>query len=67
MVGAATVLLAGTVALVQPDIKRVLADSTVSQLGYMFLALGVGAYPAAIFLVITHGSSKRRCSSVPAP
>ena len=42
-IGAGTVFLAGTVALVQPDIKRVLAYSTISQLGYMFLALGVGA------------------------
>jgi NADH-quinone oxidoreductase subunit L len=57
-VGAGTALLAGTVALVQPDIKRVLAYSTISQLGYMFLALGVGAYSAAIFLVITHAFFK---------
>ncbi len=57
-IGAGTALLAGTIALVQPDIKRVLAYSTISQLGYMFLALGVGAYPAAIFLVITHAFFK---------
>jgi NADH-quinone oxidoreductase subunit L len=57
-VGAGTAFLAGTVALVQPDIKRVLAYSTISQLGYMFLALGVGAYGAAIFLVITHAFFK---------
>jgi NADH-quinone oxidoreductase subunit L len=57
-VGAGTAFLAGTVALVQPDIKRVLAYSTISQLGYMFLALGVGAYSAAIFLVITHAFFK---------
>jgi NADH-quinone oxidoreductase subunit L len=57
-VGAGTALLAGTVALVQPDIKRVLAYSTISQLGYMFLALGVGAYSAAIFMVITHAFYK---------
>ena len=57
-IGAGTALLAGTVALVQPDIKRVLAYSTISQLGYMFLALGVGAYGAAIFLVITHAFFK---------
>jgi NADH-quinone oxidoreductase subunit L len=57
-VGAATAFLAGTIALVQPDIKRVLAYSTISQLGYMFLALGVGAYSAAIFLVITHAFFK---------
>ena len=57
-VGAGTALLAGTIALVQPDIKRVLAYSTISQLGYMFLALGVGAYAAAIFMVITHAFYK---------
>jgi NADH-quinone oxidoreductase subunit L len=57
-IGAATAFLAGTIALVQPDIKRVLAYSTISQLGYMFLALGVGAYGAAIFLVITHAFFK---------
>src|SRR5689334_8958711 len=57
-IGAATAFLAGTIALVQPDIKRVLAYSTISQLGYMFLALGVGAYTAAIFHVITHAFFK---------
>jgi NADH-quinone oxidoreductase subunit L len=57
-VGAVTALLAGTIALVQPDIKRVLAYSTISQLGYMFLALGVGAYGAAILLVIAHAFFK---------
>ena len=57
-VGAGTALLAGTVALVQPDIKRVLAYSTVSQLGYMFLACGVGAYQAAVFMVIAHACYK---------
>ena len=57
-VGAGTALLAATVALVQPDIKRVLAYSTISQLGYMFLALGVGAYEAAIFHVVTHAFFK---------
>ena len=57
-VGAVTALLAGTVALVQPDIKRVLAYSTVSQLGYMFLACGVGAYQAAVFMVIAHACYK---------
>ena len=57
-VGGITALLAGTVALVQPDIKRVLAYSTISQLGYMFLALGVGAYGAAIFQVVTHAFFK---------
>ena len=58
IVGALTALLAGTVALVQPDIKRVLAYSTVSQLGYMFLAVGVGAYGIAVFFVIAHAFYK---------
>ena len=49
VVGAATALMAGTIGLVQNDIKRVLAYSTVSQLGYMFLAMGVGAFGAGIF------------------
>ncbi len=58
LVGAVTALLAGTVALVQPDIKRVLAYSTVSQLGYMFLAAGVGAYSIAVFFVVVHAFYK---------
>ena len=57
-VGAGTALLAATVAIVQPDIKRVLAYSTISQIGFMFLALGVGAYAAAIFHVVTHAFFK---------
>jgi NADH-quinone oxidoreductase subunit L len=57
-IGAATLLLAGTSALVQRDIKRVLAYSTMSQIGYMFLALGVGAYSAAIFHFFTHAFFK---------
>ncbi len=57
-VGAITALYAATVALVQNDIKRILAYSTVSQLGYMFLALGAGAYGAAVFHVITHAFFK---------
>jgi NADH-quinone oxidoreductase subunit L len=57
-VGGLTALLAGTVALVQPDIKRVLAYSTVSQLGYMFLACGLGAYQSAVFMVIAHACYK---------
>jgi NADH-quinone oxidoreductase subunit L len=56
--GAVTALFAGTIAIVQPDIKRVLAYSTVSQLGYMFLAVGVGAYVAAVFFVICHACYK---------
>ena len=58
VVGAATLLLAGCSALTQNDIKRVLAYSTVSQIGYMFLALGVGAWGAAIFHFITHAFFK---------
>ena len=56
--GAVTAIFAGTVALVQPDIKRVLAYSTVSQLGYMFLALGVGAFAAGVFHLMTHAFFK---------
>ena len=58
VVGAATLLLAGCSALVQRDIKRVLAYSTISQIGYMFLALGVGAWSAAIFHLMTHAFFK---------
>jgi NADH-quinone oxidoreductase subunit L len=57
-VGAATALLAGTVAVMQPDIKRALAYSTISQLGYMFLAIGIGAYTAAVFMVLCHAFYK---------
>ncbi|MEP7150537.1 MAG: NADH-quinone oxidoreductase subunit L [Nitrospira sp.] len=57
-VGAATLLLAGCSALTQHDIKRILAYSTVSQIGYMFLALGVGAWSAAIFHFVTHAFFK---------
>jgi NADH-quinone oxidoreductase subunit L len=58
LVGAVTLLLAGFSALTQVDIKRVLAYSTISQIGYMFLALGVGAWPAAIFHFMTHAFFK---------
>lgn len=58
IIGAATALLAATIALKQNDIKKVLAYSTVSQLGYMFLALGCGAYTAAVFHVMTHAFFK---------
>lgn len=58
IVGIATAFLAATIALAQNDIKKVLAYSTVSQLGYMFLAIGVGGYTAAIFHVITHAFFK---------
>ena len=58
LVGGTTALFAATIGLVQNDIKRVLAYSTVSQLGYMFLACGVGAYSAAIFHLVTHAFFK---------
>ena len=58
VIGAATALMAGTIGLVQNDIKRVLAYSTVSQLGYMFLAMGVGAFGAGIFHLYTHAFFK---------
>jgi NADH-quinone oxidoreductase subunit L len=58
IVGTATALMAGTIGLVQNDIKRVLAYSTVSQLGYMFLAMGVGAFGAGIFHLYTHAFFK---------
>jgi NADH-quinone oxidoreductase subunit L len=57
-IGAATALFAATIGLVQNDIKRVLAYSTVSQLGYMFLACGVGAFGAGIFHLMTHAFFK---------
>ena len=58
IVGGSTALFAATIGLVQNDIKRVLAYSTVSQLGYMFLACGIGAYTAAIFHLMTHAFFK---------
>jgi NADH-quinone oxidoreductase subunit L len=58
VIGAATALFAATIALVQTDIKKVLAYSTVSQLGYMFLALGAGAFGAGIFHLMTHAFFK---------
>ncbi len=58
VVGAATALFAATIGLVQNDIKKVLAYSTISQLGYMFLALGVGAFSAGIFHLMTHAFFK---------
>ena len=57
-IGAATAFFAATIALTQNDIKKVLAYSTVSQLGYMFLAVGMGAFSAAIFHVFTHAFFK---------
>jgi len=58
IVGALTAIFAASIGLVQNDIKRVLAYSTVSQLGYMFLALGVGAFAAGVFHVFTHAFFK---------
>jgi len=58
IVGACTAIFAASIGLVQNDIKRVLAYSTVSQLGYMFLALGVGAFSAGVFHVFTHAFFK---------
>ena len=60
IIGVLTAFFAATIALVQTDIKKVLAYSTVSQLGFMFLALGVGAYGVAIFHVMTHAFFKAR-------
>src|SRR5579884_2564546 len=57
-VGALTAFFAGTIAIVQPDIKRVLAYSTVSQLGYMFLGVGSGAFASGIFHLMTHAFFK---------
>jgi NADH-quinone oxidoreductase subunit L len=56
--GAATLLMAGLIALVQTDIKRVIAYSTMSQIGYMFVAAGLGAYPNAMFHLMTHAFFK---------
>jgi NADH-quinone oxidoreductase subunit L len=58
VIGAVTAFYAATIALVQNDIKRVLAYSTISQLGYMFLAVGVGAYASGIFHLTTHAFFK---------
>ena len=58
IVGAATALFAATIAVAQNDIKKVLAYSTISQLGYMFLAVGSGAYVAAVFHMVTHAFFK---------
>ncbi|MBD1554051.1 NADH-quinone oxidoreductase subunit L [Pseudomonas typographi] len=58
IIGAVTLVLAGFAALVQTDIKRILAYSTMSQIGYMFMALGVGAWSGAIFHLMTHAFFK---------
>lgn len=57
-IGLATLLMAGFTAMTQRDIKRILAYSTISQIGYMFLALGVGAWSAAVFHLMTHAFFK---------
>jgi NADH-quinone oxidoreductase subunit L len=56
--GAATLLMAGLIAVVQTDIKRVIAYSTMSQIGYMFVGAGLGAYPSAMFHLMTHAFFK---------
>ena len=58
IVGGVTAFFAATIAIVQTDIKRVLAYSTISQIGYMFLGVGVGAFAAGIFHVMTHAFFK---------
>jgi NADH-quinone oxidoreductase subunit L len=58
MLGLATLLMAGVIALVQTDIKRIIAYSTMSQIGYMFTAVGVGAYAAAMYHLLTHAFFK---------
>ena len=58
VIGAATAFFAATIGLAQNDIKRVIAYSTCSQLGYMFFAAGVGAYSAAMFHLMTHAFFK---------
>ena len=58
IVGAATAIFAASIGVVQNDIKKVLAYSTISQLGYMFLACGVGAFTAGIFHLMTHAFFK---------
>ena len=62
-IGALTAFFAATIAIVQHDIKKVLAYSTVSQLGYMFLAVGTGNFVAGVFHLMTQRSSKRSSSS----
>ena len=59
-------IVAAALAFVQNDIKKVLAYSTVSQLGYMMMGLGVGAWTAAVFHLFTHAFFKAPCSSAPA-
>ena len=61
VVGALTAVFAATIGMTQFDIKRVIAYSTCSQLGYMFFAAGVSAYPAAMFHLTTHAFFRRCC------
>ena len=65
-VGLFTAIFAASIGLVQTDIKKVLAYSTVSQLGYMFLACGAGAYAAGVFHLMTHAFFKAFCFLAPA-
>ena len=65
IIGGITLFFMGLLAIVQDDIKKVLAYSTVSQLGYMVAALGVGAYTAGLFHLFTHAFFKSCCSSAP--
>src|SRR3954451_15468237 len=58
LTGVATLLMAGAIALVQTDIKRIIAYSTMSQIGYMFAAVGIGAYSAGMFLLLAHAFFK---------
>ena len=66
LLGVATLLMAGVIAVVQTDIKRIIAYSTMSQIGYMFAAVGVGEYAAGMFHLLTHAFFKACCSSAPA-
>ena len=65
VIGAITAFFTGLIGLVQNDIKRVVAYSTLSQLGYMMVALGASAYAVGIFHLTTMPSSRRCCSSAP--
>ena len=66
-IGTFTALLAATIGMAQFDIKRIMAYSTVSQLGYMFAGLGVLTTTGAVYHVFTHAFSRPRCSSHAAP
>jgi NADH-quinone oxidoreductase subunit L len=65
-IGAFTAIYAAYIAITQNDIKKVIAYSTLSSLGFMFLALGAGAWVAGIFYLFAHGFFKGCCSSAPA-